>query len=165
MVKKIITIALYIILGLYALVMFASIITSGAVIAIVFIAIVGGYVGCMLASIKISRRLEKHKEQMLLNPDYTLTKSDKILFLAMMANLPYYFIYFVLSLIPMDFPALWIIAGLPCCVISALRPINKNYQTYNFLTNKSKLYWLLQVILAVVLWLGGRMIILVGVLG
>lgn len=165
MLKKIITIVLYVALGLYALMMFAGVISSGAVIAIVFVAIVAGYVGCMIASIKCSKRLEKYREVILQDAEYKLTKRDKPLFLAMMANLPFYFIYFVLSLIPMDFPALWVIAGLPCALISALRPINKNYQTYNFLTNKSKLYWLLQVILAVVLWLGGRMIILVGVLG
>ncbi|MBR2296840.1 MAG: hypothetical protein IKA43_05505 [Clostridia bacterium] len=159
MKKNIFKIIIYVLLGLYALMMFAGVIGSGAVVAIIFFGIVAGYILTMLVSIKSARRLEALKEKVMLNPDYPITKGDKPLLHAILTNLPFYFIYFVLSLIPMEFPALWIIAGLPCCVIAGLRPINKNYQVYNFITNKSKLYWLLQLILAVALWLGGRAII------
>lgn len=159
MKKNIFKIIIYVLLGLYALMMFAGVIGSGAVVAIIFFGIVVGYILTMLVSIKSARRLEALKEKVMLNPDYPITKGDKPLLHANLTNLPFYFIYFVLSLIPMEFPALWIIAGLPCCVIAGLRPINKNYQVYNFITNKSKLYWLLQLILAVALWLGGRAII------
>ena len=140
--------------------MFAGVIASGAVLAITFTVIIAGYVLTMFLSIKSAKRLERCKERVMSDLNYELTKGDRPLFYAMMANLPFYFIYFALAMIPMEFPALWIIAGLPCCVIAGLRPINKNYQAYNFITGKSKLYWMLQLILAVVLWLGGRMIIL-----
>lgn len=165
MFKKIITIILYTLLGGYALVMFATMISSGAIIAIVYAAIISAYIAVMMISIKASRRLERYKKELLANLEMQVVKSKTILLLSLAGNLPYYFIYFVLSLIPIEFPGLWIIAGLPCCVISALRPINQNYQRYNFLTNKGKLYWFIQLLLAIVLWLGGRMIILVGVLG
>lgn len=165
MFKKIITIILYTLLGGYALVMFATMISSGAIVAIVYAAIISAYIAVMMISIKASRRLERYKKELLANLEMQVVKSKTILLLSLAGNLPYYFIYFVLSLIPIEFPGLWIIAGLPCCVISALRPINQNYQRYNFLTNKGKLYWFIQLLLAIVLWLGGRMIILVGVLG
>lgn len=165
MFKKIITIILYTLLGGYALVMFATMISSGAIVAIVYAAIISAYIAVMMISIKATRRLERYKKELLANLEMQVVKSKTILLLSLAGNLPYYFIYFVLSLIPMEFQGLWIIAGLPCCVISALRPINQNYQRYNFLTNKGKLYWFIQLLLAIVLWLGGRMIILVGVLG
>lgn len=165
MFKKVISIILYAILGAYALTMFAMMITSGAIVAVVYAVVISGYVGAMMLSIKASRKLERYKEELLANLEMQVVKSRTILFLALASNLPYYFIYFVLSLIPMEFPGLWIIAGVPCIVISALRPINQNYQRYNFLTNKGKLYWFIQIVLAIVLWIGGRMIILVGVLG
>ena len=165
MFKKIITIILYALLGGYALVMFAMMISSGAVVAIVYALLISAYIAVMMMSIKASRRLEKYKEDLLANLEMQVVKGKRILLLSLAGNLPYYFIYFVLSLIPIEFPGLWILAGLPCCLISALRPINQNYQRYNFLTNKSRLYWFIQVLLAIVLWLGGRMIILVGVLG
>ncbi|MBE6625529.1 MAG: hypothetical protein E7622_07820 [Ruminococcaceae bacterium] len=165
MFKKIITIILYALLGGYALVMFAMMIGSGAVVAIVYALLISAYIAVMMISIKASRRLEKYKEDLLANLEMQVVKGKRILLLSLAGNLPYYFIYFVLSLIPIEFPGLWILAGLPCCLISALRPINQNYQRYNFLTNKSRLYWFIQVLLAIVLWLGGRMIILVGVLG
>ena len=165
MFKKIITIILYALLGGYALVMFAMMISSGAVVAIVYALLISAYIAVMMISIKASRRLEKYKEDLLANLEMQVVKGKRILLLSLASNLPYYFIYFVLSLIPIEFPGLWILAGLPCCLISALRPINQNYQRYNFLTNKSRLYWFIQVLLAIVLWLGGRMIILVGVLG
>ncbi len=165
MFKKIITIILYALLGGYALVMFAMMISSGAVVAIVYALLISAYIAVMMISIKASRRLEKYKEDLLANLEMQVVKGKRILLLSLAGNLPYYFIYFVLSLIPIEFPGLWILAGLPCCLISALRPINQNYQRYNFLTNKSRLYWFIQVLLAIVLWLGGRMIILVGVLG
>jgi hypothetical protein len=165
MFKKIITIILYTLLGGFALVMFATMINSGAIVAIVYAAIISAYIAVMMISIKATRRLERYKEELLANLEMQVVKSKTILLLSLAGNLPYYFIYFVLSLIPMEFSGLWIIAGLPCCVISALRPINQNYQRYNFLTNKGKLYWFIQLLLAIVLWLGGRMIILVGVLG
>ncbi len=164
MIKKILKIGIYLALILYLLMFFAGVIASGAIVAIVFACIITGYIVTMLASIKCARRLEKLKEKVMLDLDYKLTRQDKPLFYVMMANLPFYFIYFAFSLIPFDFPALWLIAGFPCCLISALRPLNKNYQVYNFITSKSKLYWWLQVVLAVVLWLIGRMIILIGVL-
>lgn len=151
---------LYLFLILYALVLFASVIASGTVLALVFVAIIAGYIITMFVSVKCASRLEKCKEKILLDFDYKPTKKENPLFNAMMANLPFYYIYFVLSLVPMKFPALWMIAGLPCCFISALRPINKNYQVYNFITNKSKLYWLLQLLLAAVLWIAGRSVIL-----
>ena len=91
MFKKILTTAIYVALGLYALIMFATIISSGAVVAIIFVGIVGGYVGSMLASIKCSRRLEKYKEKLLADLSTELDCKGKILFLAMVANLPYYF--------------------------------------------------------------------------
>ena len=165
MFKKIITIILYALLGGYALVMFAMMRSSGAVVAIVYALLISAYIAVMMISIKASRRLEKYKEDLLANLEMQVVKGKRILLLSLAGNLPYYFIYFVLSLIPIEFPGLWILAGLPCCLISALRPINQNYQRYNFLTNKSRLYWFIQVLLAIVLWLGGRMIILVGVLG
>lgn len=165
MLKKILSRLIYLIFVLYALAMLAMIVSSGAIIAILFVFIIGGYILCMLASIRALRRLERLKETVLSDFGYQLTKRDKPLALAMVANLPYYFIYLVLALIPMDFPALWIVAGLPCCVVTGLRPINKNYQTYNFITNRGKAYWLLQILLAFALWLGGRAFILYVVLG
>ena len=164
MLKRILSKLIYIVFMMYALAMLAMIISSGTIIAILFAFIVGGYILCMIASIKALRRLERLKETILGDFGYQLTKKDKPLAYAMIANLPYYFIYLVLALIPMDFPALWIIAGLPCCVVTGLRPINKTYQTYNFVTNRGKGYWLLQILLAIGLWLGGRAFILTVVL-
>lgn len=161
MLKKII----YIFLALYALIMFASVIRSGAVLAIVFGALIAGYVATMLISIKSMRKIKKMRERIVADSSWRPEKGDKILFHAMISNLPFYFIYFALSLIPMDFPALWIIAGLPCCVVAGLRPIYKNYQDYNYITNKGKLFWFLQIVLAVALWIIGRLIITYTVLG
>lgn len=159
MIKNILKRIIYIALLLYLLMLFAGIISSGAVIAIVFAVLIIGYVIAMFISIKSARRLEKLKEKVLLDCDYVIEKSDKPLLHVMIANLPFYYVYFAFSLLPMDFPALWLIAGFPCCLISALRPLNKNYQVYNFITNKSKLYWWLQVVLAFVIWIVGRAII------
>lgn len=156
---------IYIILVLYALAMFGAVIMSGAVMAIIFAAIVIGYIITMFISMKSIKRLQKIKERLIGDSTYRLERGQGLLLHAMIANLPFYFIYFVFSLVPYDFPAFWFIAGLPCCVISALRPINKNYQLYNYITNKGRLYWTLQLILAIVLWAIGRTIILLGVLG
>ena len=161
MLKKII----YIVLALYALVMFATVITSGAILATVFGVLIVGYVATMLISIKSMRKIKKMRERIVADSSWRPERKDKILFHAMISNLPFYFIYFALSLIPMDFPALWIIAGLPCCVVAGLRPIYKNYQDYNYITNKGKLFWFLQIVLAIVLWLVGRLIITYTVLG
>ena len=165
MFKKVISIILYAVLGGYALVTFAMMITSGAIVAVVYAVLISAYIGVMMVSIKASRKLERCKEEMFANLEADVPNKGKILILSLVANSPYYFIYLVLSLIPMEFPGLWIIAGLPCCLISALRPINQNYQRYNLLTNKGKLYWFIQLLLALVLWIGGRMIILTLVLG
>ena len=108
---------------------------------------------------------ERYKEEMFANTELEIKNKGKILGLSLASNLPYYFIYFALSLLPFDFAALWIVAGLPCCFIAGLRPINQNYQRYNLLTNKGKLYWFIQFVLAAVLWIGGRMIITLLVLG
>lgn len=165
MLKKILSKAIYAILAFYALAMLAMVISSGAMVAILFVLIIGAYILCMLASMRALRRLERLKEKIMLDFGYQLTKKDRPLLFAMMSNLPFYFIYFVISLIPLDFPGLFIIAGIPCCVVTGLRPINKNYQAYNFITNKGKAYWLLQILLAAALWIGGRMIVTLLILG
>lgn len=160
MIKAILKKLIYMGLILYLFMLFGGIIASGAIIAIVFACLIAGYVVTMLISIKSARRLEKLRERVLLDCDCEITKKDKPLFHVMIANLPFYYVYLAFSLLPMDFPGIWLIAGLPCCLISALRPLNKNYQVYNFITNKSKLYWWLQVILAFAIWIAGRIIIL-----
>lgn len=161
MLKKILKILLYVLLVVYALMMFVGVISSGAVLAIVFLAIISGYVIAMLISIKCAKRLWVYRDKSITDHTYKPEKGDKPLFYALMSNLPFYYIYFVVSLVPMKFPVLWIIAGLPCCAISALKPINKNYQVYNTITaSKNKTYWLIQPLLAVALWLIGRAIAL-----
>lgn len=165
MFKKVISIILYAVLGGYALLTFAMAVSSGAIVALIFAGVVAVYVVAMMLSIKASRRLERYKEEMFANTELEIKNKGKILGLSLASNLPYYFIYFALSLLPFDFAALWIVAGLPCCFIAGLRPINQNYQRYNLLTNKGKLYWFIQFVLAAVLWIGGRMIITLLVLG
>lgn len=165
MFKKVISIIIYAALGTYAFLTFAMAVASGAIVALIFAGVVAAYVVAMMLSIKASRKLERCKEEMFANLEADVPNKGKILGLSLASNLPYYFIYFALSLLPFDFPALWIIAGLPCCFICGLRPINQNYQRYNLMTNKGKLYWFIQLVLAAVLWLAGRVIILTLVLG
>lgn len=122
-----------------------------------------GYVVCMALSIKGAKKLRKYEEIIVKDATYDTSKV-KFLPYAMLMNLPYYFIYFVVSLIPAEFMFMWFIAGLPCAFILAIFPLNMTCQLYSFLTGKKKLYWLIQVALAVLIWLTGRAIIVFGVL-
>ena len=159
-IKKILKKLVYIFLFAYLLAMFGAMISSGAVLTIVFAVLIFGYIVVMFVSIKSARRLEKLKEKVMLDLSYVPTKKDRVLFHSLIVNLPFYYIYFAFSLMPFEIPGYWMIAGFPCCLISALRPINKNYQTYNFITSKSKLYWWLQIALAIIIWAIGRTVIL-----
>ena len=160
MIKKILKNLITILLLIYLGGMIVSAISSGAVMFIALLFVALGYAASMLFSIKCSRKLLMLKEKVMLDMGYELKKGDRPLFYAIFSNLPFYFIYFVFSLLPIDIPGYWFIAGVPCCVISALRPINMHYQSYNFITNKSRAYWLIQLALAIFIWALGRTIVL-----
>ena len=160
MIKKIFKNLITVLLLLYLGAMMINAISSGAVMLIALLCVSLGYAASMLLSIKSARKLGKLKEKVMLNMGYELTKEDKPLRYAILSNLPFYFIYLVFALVPMDIPGYWFIAGVPCCVISALRPINQHYQAYNFITNKSRAYWLIQLFLAIAIWAVGRTVVI-----